>query len=81
VSARKASTDEVSNRKERAMTTINYTVAMATDLDETNPTAKALLALSDEARQALLESAFKAMVAEAIEKANEGNSWATLRVA
>lgn len=63
------------------MTTINYTVELATDLDETNPTAKALLALDEEKRSELLQRAFKAMVAEAIEKANEGNSWATLRVA
>lgn len=63
------------------MTTINYTVELATDLDETNPTAQALLALDEEKRFELLQRAFKAMVEEAIEKANEGNSWATLRVA
>jgi hypothetical protein len=63
------------------MTTINYTVELATDLDETNPTARALLALDEEKRFELLQRAFKAMVEEAIEKANEGNSWATLRVA
>lgn len=63
------------------MLTVNYTVELATDLDETNPTAQALIALNEEKRNELLQRAFKAMVEEAIEKANEGNSWATLRVA
>jgi len=63
------------------MTTINYSIELATDLDENNSTARALLSLSEEDRNALLKKAFEAMVSEAIEKANEGNSWATLRVA
>lgn len=63
------------------MTTINYTIDLATDLDENHSIAHQLLSMPEEARNDLLKRAFKAMVEEAIEKANEGNSWATLRVA
>lgn len=63
------------------MTTINYTIDLATDLDENHSTAHQLLSMPEEARNELLKRAFKAMVEEAIDKANEGNSWATLRVA
>jgi len=67
------------------MVTINHSLQFVTELDETHPIAKQLLALPTIDQVALLEAMLKEMVAPKIQPIldflNEGNSYATLKVA
>ena len=67
------------------MVNIEHTLTFVTELDETHPTAIRLLQLPDEMQIVMLESMLKEMLAPRIQPAldelNEGNSWATLKVA
>ena len=63
---------------------INHKLEFVTELDETNPIAKRLLALSNEEQVEMLEGMLKALVApklgQILDELNEGNSYATLKV-
>jgi hypothetical protein len=67
------------------MVTINHSLQFVTELDETHPIAKQLLALHPDAQVALLESMLKDLLAPRIQSAldelNENNSYAILKVA
>jgi len=67
------------------MTKIYHSLQFVTELDETHPVAKQLLALPTIDQIAMLESMLKALLAPRIQPAldelNEGNSYATLKVA
>jgi len=67
------------------MKTITHSLHFVTELDEAHPTAKQFLSLDEIEQIALLESMLKELLAPAIkpalEEANKGNSWATLKVA
>jgi hypothetical protein len=67
------------------MVNIEHTLTFVTELDETHPTAIRLLSLPDEMQVPFLERMLKEMLAPRIQPAldelNEGNSWATLKVA
>jgi hypothetical protein len=67
------------------MKTIKHSLHFVTELDETNPTAKKLLDLPADEQIMLLEGMLKELVApklsKTIKELNEGNSFATLRLA
>lgn len=67
------------------MKTITHSLQFTTELDETNPTAIRLLSLPDEMQVLMLEKMLKQLLAPmiqpVIDEINEGNSWATLKVA
>ena len=67
------------------MKTITHSLKFVTELDETNPIAQRLLALDEITQVAFLESLLKELLTPAIQPAlddaNKGNSWATLKVA
>ena len=67
------------------MKTITHSLHFVTELDETHPTARQLLALDETIQIQFLESMLKELLspalAPALEEANKGNSWATLKVA
>jgi hypothetical protein len=67
------------------MTKINHSLQFVTELDETHPVAKQLLALPTIDQVAMLESMLKELLAPRIQPAldelNAGNSYATLKVA
>ena len=67
------------------MVNIQHTLTFVTELDETHPTAIRLLSLPNEMQVPFLERMLKEMLAPRIQPAldelNEGNSWATLKVA
>ena len=67
------------------MVQIPHSLQFVTELDETHPIAKQLLALHPDAQVALLESMLKDLLAPLIQSAidhlNENNSYATLKVA
>jgi hypothetical protein len=67
------------------MVNIEHTLTFVTELDETHPTAIRLLSLPEEMQVPFLERMLKEMLAPRIQPAldelNEGNSWATLKVA
>jgi phosphatidate phosphatase PAH1 len=65
------------------MTKLDYAVNLTTELDETHPIAQRILALSEEDRTAFLRLAFTSLIADKklLEEANEGNSWAVLKIA
>ncbi len=67
------------------MKTIQHSLHFITELDETHPTAKQLLELDNDTQIAFLETMLKELLAPAlkpaIDEANEGNSWALLKVA
>jgi hypothetical protein len=67
------------------MVTINHSLQFVTELDETHPIAKQLLALPTIDQVAMLEGMLKELLAPRIQPAldelNEGNSYATLKVA
>jgi len=67
------------------MKTITHSLQFITELDETNPTAIRLLSLPDEMQVLMLEGMLKELLAPmikpALDEINEGNSWATLKVA
>jgi len=63
---------------------IQHSLEFVTELDETNPTARRLLALSNDEQVELLEGMLKALVAPQLQpildELNEGNTYATLKV-
>lgn len=67
------------------MVLIEHNLRFVTELDETNPVAIRLLNLEKEMQIEMLEGLLKEvlapMIQPAIDEVNEGNSWATLRVA
>lgn len=67
------------------MVLIEHNLRFVTELDETNPVAIRLLNLEKEMQVEMLEGLLKELLAPmiqpAIDEVNEGNSWATLRVA
>lgn len=67
------------------MTKIYHSLQFVTELDETHPIAKQLLALPTIDQVAMLESMLKQLLAPKIQPVldflNEGNSYATLKVA
>ena len=67
------------------MKTIKHSLQFITELDETDPTAQQLLALPEQTQIMFLESMLKELIAPALEpaldKVNEGGSWAILKVA
>jgi hypothetical protein len=67
------------------MKTIKHSLHFVTELDETNPTSKKLLDLPADEQIMLLEGMLKELVApklsKTIKELNEGNSFATLRLA
>ena len=67
------------------MKTIQHSLHFITEVDETHPTAMQLLELDSEVQIHFLESLLKELIAPALkpalDEANKGNSWATLKVA
>jgi hypothetical protein len=67
------------------MVKIPHTLKFETELDETHPVSQRLLSLSLEDQVAMLEGMLKALVApkltEILNKLNENNSYALLKVA
>jgi hypothetical protein len=67
------------------MITIPHSLQFVTELDETHPIAKQLLALPTIDQVAMLEAMLKELLAPRIQPAldelNAGNSYATLKVA
>lgn len=67
------------------MVLIQHSLNFVTELDETNPTAIRLLQLEKEMQVEMLESMLKEMLAPylqpELDRINEGNSWAILKVA
>ena len=67
------------------MKTIKHSLQFVTEVDETNPTAQQLLALPETMQIAMLEGMLKSILVPAlkpaIDKVNEGGSWAILKVA
>ena len=67
------------------MKTIYHSLQFTTELDESNPTAKRLLALDKETQITMLEVMLKTLlvplIQPAIDELNEGNHYATLKVA
>ncbi len=64
------------------MKTIKHSLEFVTELDESDPTAKRLLSLTENESQLLLKSMLVNLFSldELIEKVNEGNSWAKLKL-
>jgi hypothetical protein len=67
------------------MVLIEHNLRFVTELDETNPIAIRLLNLEKEMQIEMLEGLLKEvlapMIQPALDEVNEGNSWATLKVA
>ena len=67
------------------MIKIPHSLRFVTELDETHPTARLLLSLSETEQVAMLEGMLKDLLAPALKPAiellNENNSFATLKVA
>jgi len=67
------------------MVKIEHSLKFVTEVDETHPVGKQLLALSEEMRIVLLEGMLKELLAPAIQPAidhlNENGSYAILKVA
>ena len=67
------------------MITINHSLQFVTELDETHPVSKQLLALPTIDQVAMLEAMLKELLAPmiqpALDKLNENNHFATLKVA
>lgn len=66
------------------MKTIKHSLHFITELDETNPAAKLLLSLPKIKQVEFLEGMLKDLIVPELkpilDKANEGNSYATLKV-
>ena len=71
--------------KEQKMIKIPHSLHFVTEVDESHPTARLLLSLSETEQVAMLESMLKDLLAPALKPAiellNENNSFATLKVA
>jgi hypothetical protein len=60
---------------------IEHTITLVTDLDESHPTAKMLLRLPKEEQIKMLSNLAKeCLVNNSINELNEGNTWAVLKV-
>ena len=72
-------------KEEQTMTKIEHSLKCVTELDETHPTAIRLLSLEKEMQVLMLEGMLKELLAPkiqpVIDELNEGNSYATLKVA
>jgi hypothetical protein len=66
------------------MKTVEHSLQFITELDETNSTAKQILALPKRVQVEMLEGLLKQLLVPAlkpiIDEVNEGNSYATLKV-
>jgi hypothetical protein len=66
------------------MKTIQHSLNFVTELDETNPTAQRLLALSEKEQIVMLEGMLKSIllpkITPVIDEVNAGGSWAILKV-
>jgi len=66
------------------MKTVEHSLKFITELDETNLTAKQILALPKSVQVEMLEGLLKQLLVPAlkpiIDEVNEGNSYATLKV-
>lgn len=66
------------------MKTVEHSLHFITELDETHPLAIQLLGLDKEIQKLFLEGLLKDLLVPALkpvlDEANEGNSWATLKV-
>jgi cytochrome c-type biogenesis protein CcmH/NrfG len=75
----------LSNNERQQMKTIEHSLRFITEVDETNPTARMLLALDEADQIAMLEGMLKELIAPtlqpAIDEINKGGSWAILKVA
>jgi len=73
------------NKQRRQQVIIKHLVELETVINEESPepTAKQILAMSEEMRNAFFQVAGTEMIANMLEKSNvnEGNTWALLRVA
>lgn len=69
--------------KGKKMTKLDYAVNFTTELDEKHPIAQRILALSEEDRIDFLRRALASLLEgeKVLEKANDGNSWAVLKIA
>lgn len=67
------------------MINIEHSLKFVTELDETNPTAQRLLALSKSEQIFMLEGMLKSIllpsITPALDEINAGGSWAILKVA
>lgn len=67
------------------MILIKHNLTFVTEVDETNPIAIRLLQLPEHLQVEMLESTLKELLAPRIQstldEVNEGNTWATLKVA
>jgi hypothetical protein len=66
------------------MKIIQHSLNFVTELDETNPTAQRLLALSEKEQIVMLEGMLKSIllpkITPVIDEVNAGGSWAILKV-
>jgi hypothetical protein len=67
------------------MKIIQHSLNFITELDETNPTAQRLLALTEKEQIVMLEGMLKSIllpkITPVIDEVNAGGSWAILKVA
>jgi len=67
------------------MKTIEHSLRFITEVNETHPTARMLLALDESEQILMLEGMLKALIAPtlqpALDEINKGGSWAILKVA
>jgi len=75
----------LSNNERLQMTKVEHSLKFVTELDETNPTAQRLLALSETEQIFMLEGMLKSIllpkITPVIDEINAGGSWAILKVA
>jgi hypothetical protein len=75
----------LSNNERQQMKTIEHSLRFITEVDETNPTARMLLALDESEQILMLEGMLKELLSPtlqpAIDEINKGGSWAILKVA
>jgi len=67
------------------MKTIEHSLRFITEVNETHPTARMLLALDESEQILMLEGMLKSLIAPtlqpALDEINKGGSWAILKVA
>ena len=67
------------------MKTIEHSLCFITEVNETHPTARMLLALDESEQILMLEGMLKSLIAPtlqpALDEINKGGSWAILKVA
>jgi hypothetical protein len=62
------------------MTKVTHTLTLISEVDENHPTAKMFLSLPIKAQVKFCEKMAQDLLAPTIDKLNENNSWATLRI-